>query len=165
MLLRLFLLFTIIPAIELYLLLLLGQHMGALATVALILFTGAVGSYMAKREGLSMLQQLQQDAQKGIPPANRLVEGLLVLIGGVLLITPGVLTDVVGFSLIFPATRQMLAPLVRQAVMKRVTVQAAGGGFQAGFGPMRDGPRQQAPRAPQSEDGGGGEGPFDHPVS
>lgn len=167
MLLRLFLLFTIVPAIELYLLILLGQYMGAAATVGLILLTGAVGSYMAKREGLSVLQKLQEDAQKGIPPADRMIEGLLVLVGGILLITPGVLTDFFGFSLIFPFTRSALAPMVRQAVMKRVTIQGMGGGFQAGFGPMREGPgaQQSAPRQPKKQpEGGQGGGPFNHPV-
>ena len=166
MLLRLFLLFTIVPAIELYLLLQLGALMGPAATVGLILLTGAVGSYMARREGMSVLTSLQADARKGIPPADRLIEGLLVLIGGVLLITPGVLTDFVGFSLIFPFTRQALAPALRQAVMKRITVQTMGGGFQAGFGPLQAGPgaerqqqQQQQQQATQSEGA-----PFDHPV-
>lgn len=160
MLVRLFLLFTIVPAIELYLLLWVGSHLGILATVALIITTGAVGSFMARREGLSLLHKLQTDAQRGIPPADRLIEGLLVLIGGVLLITPGVLTDVVGFSLIFPFTRQALAPVLRRAVMSRVTVQSIGGGFQAGFGPMREGPNAQHPQ-PVSADA---DQPFDHPV-
>ncbi len=156
--LRLFLLFTIVPAIELYLLMQLGQLIGVAETVLLIVVTGIAGSYMAKREGLAVLRQLQQDAQKGIPPADRMIEGLLVLIGGVLLITPGVLTDLLGFSLIAPWTRRALAPALKQAVMSRMVTSASAGGFQVNFGA----PRHAPPREPSSSSGSGG--PFDHPV-
>ena len=155
--LRLFLLFTIVPAVELFLLMQIGQLIGAAETVLLIVLTGIAGSYMAKREGVSVLQQLQKDAQKGIPPADRLIEGLLVLIGGVLLITPGVLTDVLGFSLIAPWTRRALAPALKKAVMGRMATSVESGGFQVNFGA----PRHAAP--PQSEPSSG-KNPFDHPI-
>ena len=160
MLLRLFLLFTITTAVETYLLVQIGAAIGAAGTVALILLTGAVGSWMTKREGLSVFRQIQEDAQRGIPPADTLIEGLLVLIGGVLLITPGVLTDLVGFSLIAPWTRTALAPLIRQEVMKRVTIQGTAGGIHMDLGgPGR--PRQREPRRPERDDSHDG---FDHPV-
>jgi len=164
MLFRLFLLMTIVTGVELYLLLWLADVMSVLGTVGLILLTGAVGSYLARREGVSVLRQLQADLQKGIPPADRIIEGVLVLIGGVLLMTPGVLTDFVGFALIVPMTRTALAPALKEAAMKRVTVGTIGGGFQGGFGPMREGAGAQQPRPqPQKQTEGGG-GPFDHPV-
>ena len=157
--LRLFLLFTIVPAVELFLLMQIGQLIGAAETVLLIVLTGIAGSYMAKREGLSVLRQLQQDAQKGMPPADRMIEGLLVLIGGVLLITPGVLTDVLGFSLIAPWTRRALAPALKEAVMGRMASSVEAGGFQVNFGA----PRHAAP-PPQQETPPSSGSPFDHPV-
>ena len=74
---KLLLLMTVVPAVELYLLIELGRWMGTMETVLLILVTGTVGAALAKREGLGVLQQLQQDSRKGIPPADRLVEGRL----------------------------------------------------------------------------------------
>jgi UPF0716 protein FxsA len=161
--LRLFLLFTIVPAIELYLLMQIGQFIGAAQTVLLIVLTGIAGSYMAKREGMAVLKQLQEDAKKGIPPADRLVEGLLVLIGGVLLITPGVLTDFFGFSLIAPWTRRALAPALKQAVMSRVVTGGSVGGFSASFGAPRHAAPSRKPEATASDDHSDGS-PFDHPV-
>ena len=102
--LKLFLAFTLIPALELYLLILVGQWLGPLATVAVILTTGAVGAWLAKREGLSLLKQLEQEARQGFPSGDRIVEGLMVLVAGVLLVTPGVLTDLTGFILVTPFT-------------------------------------------------------------
>lgn len=168
MFLRLFLLFTITTAVETFLLVQIGQIIGGIGTVALILATGALGSYIARREGVSVWTQLQQDLNQGIPPADRLIEGLLILIGGTLLITPGVLTDVLGFSLIFPVTRQALAPALRKAVTERMKLQQNGmGGFRVEFGSTMGGtgprPRpQQTHHDDEHKDGG--DPHFDHPV-
>lgn len=118
MLARLLLLFTVVPAVELYLLILIGQWLGAFETVMIILLTGGLGAFLAKREGLGVLRTLQQEALTGIPPGDRIVEGLMVLVGGVLLITPGVLTDLTGFVLIMPWSRRWLAPRVKARLMK-----------------------------------------------
>ena len=158
---KLLLLMTVVPAFELYLLIELGRWMGTLETVLLILVTGTVGAALAKREGLGVLQQLQIDARKGLPPANRLVEGLMVLVGGALLITPGVLTDLFGFTLIVPWSRVALAPHIKGWVMKRFTLL---GSLRAGPGPDRHEvgpePPDPAPKPTERPRGGG----FDHPV-
>lgn len=168
---RLALLMMLTTGIELALLLKLGELMGIVETVLLIVVTGALGAWMTKREGLGVLRQLQQDAQKGIPPADRLVEGLLVIVGGTLLFTPGVLTDLFGFTLIIPPTRRFLAPRIKGWIMKRFVVSTNAGGFQAGFGPMGPGP--SARPGPRRDVGGSGSegqagprkpGGFDHPV-
>lgn len=151
MLIRLLLLMTVVPAVELYLLMQLADVMGILETVLLILFTGSVGAALAKREGYGVVDQLRKDMQKGLPPADRLVEGILVLVGGTLLITPGVLTDLAGFSLIFPVTRKWLAPRVKRWAASKVKVQGMGmGGF---GGPMGQGfPQPGAqPNSPEPE--------------
>jgi len=163
MMIRLLLLMTVVPAIELYLLMQLSAVMGVLETVTLIVFTGIVGSWLAKREGYGVINQLRKDLGEGLPPADRLVEGLLVLVGGTLLITPGVLTDVAGFSLIFPITRKWLAPRVKRWAASKVTVQSVGSG---GFGgPLGQGmpagrtseePEFERPQRPEPAS-------FDHP--
>jgi UPF0716 protein FxsA len=163
MFLRLLLLLTILPALELYLLIQLGQWMGTIETVALILVTGAVGAALAKREGLGVLRQLQEEARMGLPPADRLVEGLLVLIGGVLLITPGVITDLTGFLLIAPPTRRWLAPRIKQWVGARINILP---GVKFGGPTAGRGASQQTVFSNQSgQDKQRPASPFDHPVS
>jgi UPF0716 protein FxsA len=162
MMIRLLLLMTVVPAIELYLLMKLSAVMGALETVLLIVLTGMAGSWLAKREGYGVIDQIRKDLQKGLPPADRLVEGLLVLVGGTLLITPGVLTDLAGFSLIFPITRQWLAPRVKAWATSRIKIQGVGlGGFAAGpaaAAPAQEAPSVEVPRPARPEPPG-----FDHP--
>ena len=119
MMLRLLLLFTVVPTVEIFLLLQLGALMGPTATFLLVLLTGLLGAYLAKREGLGLLTQLAQELQQGLPPGSRLMEGALVIIGGVLLVTPGVMTDITGLSLIIPFTRQRIAPLALRALANR----------------------------------------------
>ncbi|MBX2801621.1 MAG: FxsA family protein [Myxococcales bacterium] len=154
----LFLLFTVVPALELYLLLQLGAAMGALNTFLLVVFTGVVGAWLARREGTGVLLQMQQDLQSGTPPAARITEGVLVLVGGLLLVTPGLLTDLTGFALIVPVTRQLLAPLILAWLARRVNVQMVGGpGFEVppgDFGGEAE-PRvrvRQGPRPAVSDD-------------
>lgn len=151
--LRLFLLFTLVPAIELYLLMKIGAALGPATTVLLILATGMVGAALAKREGLLVVSQLTEEVQTGMPPASRLVEGVLVLAGGLLLITPGVLTDLAGFSLIFPVTRRAMAPLVLRWAQSRITVRSLDPNAPAS--PNWDAGTKNSPTSQL---------PFDHPV-
>ena len=152
---KLFLLFTIVPAVELYLLLKIGNWMGAAETIFFLVATGLLGSFLAKREGLNVLRQLAVDLGKGIPPADRLMEGVLVVVGGVLLVTPGVLTDVVGYALLFPLTRRAIAPVARRWLTKRFLVQSDG--FSADFGSAGVKPASPDAAAAPSK-------PFDHPA-
>ena len=112
MLLKLFLLFTILPSFELWLLFQVKAQLGLMETIWLVLLTGIVGASMAKRQGFLVIQELQKQTNSGQMPGQTAVEGLLVLIGGVLLITPGILTDAFGFSLIIPFTRKLWAPII-----------------------------------------------------
>ncbi|MEC7948156.1 MAG: FxsA family protein [Myxococcota bacterium] len=159
---KLLLAMTIIPSVELYLLLRLGQWLGAMETVMLIIATGAVGATLAKREGLGVLAALQNDARSGLPPAGRLVEGLMVLTGGVLLLTPGVVTDLLGLALIAPVTRRPLAPLLQRWLGARARV----GGFSMGaarWGPGVD--QTVTPAAPPGADDADPAPRFEHPES
>lgn len=109
---KLFLLFTVVPAVELFLLLQIGALLGPTPTFLMLLGSGILGAWLAKREGMGVLRQLQDDLGKGLPPASRLVEGALVITGSLLLITPGVLTDFAGILVLLPPVRRWLAPRV-----------------------------------------------------
>ena len=159
--LKLLFLFTVIPTLELYLLFEIGDRIGGAETILLVIATGVVGARMAQREGLSVVHQIQQDAVNGLTPANTLVEGVLILVGGVLLITPGVLTDIVGLSLIVPWTRRALAGPVRRAFADRVHLQGGN------IGNPQPGPaarRAAEPFSHPTPSSSGEESPFDHPV-
>lgn len=152
---KLLIAFTVIPALELYLLVSVGQVIGPLATVGIIVLTGLVGAAMAKREGLAVLTQLRGDLSHGLPPASHLVEGAMVLAGGLLLLTPGLLTDCSGFLLILPVTRRRMAPLVTAWLLRRFDIRLGGASVQAARRPA-------AAPAPEHRPAAGG--PFDHPV-
>ncbi len=119
-------LFTVVPALELFLLLQIGSLLGPTATFLLILLTGVVGAWLARREGVGVLMDLRRELDRGLPPGDRLMEGVMVLAGGLLLVTPGVVTDLVGFSLIFPVTRRLLAPRLVRWLTRNVDVQVFG---------------------------------------
>lgn len=110
----LFLAFTVVPLIELYLLLFIGREIGFWPTVAIVLATGLVGALLARKEGLRVLRRWQQSLAQGRMPEEGILGGVLVLVGGVLLVTPGVLTDATGLLLLFPPTRKVVAGLVRR---------------------------------------------------
>jgi UPF0716 protein FxsA len=102
---RLFLIFTVIPLVELYLLIRIGAVIGALNTIILIIGTGLLGAYFAKLEGLRTIRQIQLNLNQGIMPAEELLDGVIILAAGLMLVTPGILTDVSGFLLLIPQTR------------------------------------------------------------
>ena len=120
MFLRLFLLFTVVPAIELYLIIKVGQAIGAANTILLIIFTGILGAYYARQQGFRVVSNIQWKMQQGQVPGDDLVNGAMLLVGGALLITPGFITDFLGFSLIFPPTREVIKVAVKRGIEKRI---------------------------------------------
>jgi len=102
---KLLLLFTVVPFVELYILLELANRTSALTTLSLIVITGIIGAYFAKEQGRRVINHIQMELNSGRMPGNGLLHGLCVLIGGILLLTPGILTDLFGFSLLIPMTR------------------------------------------------------------
>ncbi len=109
---RLLLLFTLVPILELSLLIWLGQHIGFWPTVGIIAGTAVLGSFLAHREGLSVLSRFRERVASGAMPSDELTDGILILIAGALLLTPGVLTDLVGFLGLFPPTRAVIKRIV-----------------------------------------------------
>jgi UPF0716 protein FxsA len=111
---RLFLLFTIVPLVELYLLIKIGGAIGALSTILIVIGTALLGVYLARLEGLRTLRQINHSLSQGVLPAEELVDGLFIFTGGVLLITPGVLTDFLALLLLIPFTRTYIKRWLRR---------------------------------------------------
>lgn len=122
MFLRLLLLFTVIPALELFLLIQLGRHVGFWPTAALVLGTGVIGAWLARREGLKVLRAVNAEMAEGRMPTDHLLDGLLILIAGAVLLTPGLLTDMAGFFLLVAPGRRIIRSVVSKAISKRITV-------------------------------------------
>jgi len=101
----LIIIFVLTPIIELFVLIELGKMIGTWNTIFIVVVTGVMGAMLAKSQGLSVLRKIQVDIANGLMPADPLFDGALVLVGGVLLITPGILTDLLGFILLIPLTR------------------------------------------------------------
>lgn len=128
MLLTLLLLFTVLPMIEIYLLVALWDAIGLLPTLAIALGTGVLGAALARHQGLMTLARISQQLSAGKPPADSLVDGAMILLAGALLVTPGVLTDAVGFSLLIPPARAALKPLLRAVFLRRLHKHSVGQG-------------------------------------
>jgi len=105
----LFLLFIIVPIIEITVLINVGEAIGAWNTVGLVLLSAFIGVNMLRYQGLSTLARAQQRAQNGEIPGQEMVEGIVLAVGGALLVTPGFVTDVIGFSCLLPFTRKAFA--------------------------------------------------------
>ena len=119
MLLKLFLAFTIIPIIEIYLLIEIGSMFGALTAVALVILTGFLGAFLARMQGLQTLYRIQESLREGRMPSGELLDALLIGIAGLVLLTPGFLTDAAGFLLLIPATRNAIKNWLRRQIELR----------------------------------------------
>ena len=111
---KLFLLFTIGPLVELSLLLKLGSIFGVWHTIGLVVITGAIGAFLARDQGLKVLREFQDSLAQGTIPTNPIVEGALILVSAALLVTPGVITDVIGFILVIPQSRKIVVELLKK---------------------------------------------------
>ena len=121
MLLKLFLAFTIIPVVEIYLLIQIGTIFGALTSIALVIVTGFLGAYLARIQGLQTLFRIQKSLREGQMPSSELLDALLIGIAGLVLLTPGFLTDVFGFLLLIPNTRIAIKKWLHSQIELRYT--------------------------------------------
>jgi UPF0716 protein FxsA len=117
---KLFVLFTALPLVDLWLLLQIGQVLGFWSTVALVVLTGMAGAWLARTEGFRVVREWQRAIAEGRLPAEGVLSGALVLAGGLLLVTPGVLTDVLGLALLFPPSRRLVAAALRRWLARQV---------------------------------------------
>lgn len=102
---RLLILFTCIPLLELYVLIEAGRQIGLAATILLVLLTGIAGAWLARTQGIDVLQRIQTQMNQGEMPGPVLMDGVMILVGGLLLFTPGFCTDLLGFTFLVPFTR------------------------------------------------------------
>ena len=117
------LLFLVVPFVELFVLIQVGQAIGALPTIGLLVVVSVVGAWLVKREGLGVVRRAQEQVQRGQVPAKELVDGVLILFAGALMLTPGFFTDVFGIALLIPPVRAALrtaasARLARRAALR-----------------------------------------------
>ena len=155
------LIFFITPIVEMYLLIEVGGYIGALPTIGLVMITAVIGVTLLRIQGLSTLTRGVGRLQGGELPAREMVEGLLLAVAGALLLTPGFVTDGIGFVLLTPPLRSAIA----DRVLARVQVMEATAGIYGGPG-ARGGPSGPgfgpAGRPQRPADGGGAlEGEFE----
>ena len=115
-------LFLVVPFVELFVLLQVGQAIGVLDTVALLVVVSIVGAWLVKREGLGVLRRAQEGVAAGAVPGRELVDGVLILFAGALLLTPGFVTDVVGILLLLPPVRAALRGATLRWLRRRSSV-------------------------------------------
>ena len=105
---KLLIVFTAVPIIELYVLMEAGRQIGVFPTIGMILLTGISGAYLARTQGFNLINRIQKDLNQGRIPAEELLDGAIILAGGLLLLTPGFCTDLFGFCLLTPVSRQYI---------------------------------------------------------
>ena len=116
-------LFILVPMIEIYVIIQVGHAIGALDTIALLVLVSLVGAWLTRHEGFVVLRRLRAQIDAGRAPTGELIDGALVLGAGVLMLTPGFVTDVVGLLVLFPPTRALL----RRYLRHRFEVRTLGG--------------------------------------
>lgn len=150
---KLFLLFTLLPLLDLWVLLQVGRAVGFWAALALVVATGFAGAWLAKAEGRRVLDGWRRALAEHRVPEEGILSGALVLAGGVLLVSPGVITDVIGLLLLFPPSRRVAAAalrryLARQVRAGRVRVVTFGGSPRAPRSAVDDAVDVTPPRNP-----------------
>lgn len=154
----LFILFALLPILEIALLINVGSVIGGWNTVGLVILSAFIGAYFVKREGVNTLQTAQEKMQRNEVPGKELVEGLMLVVAGILLVTPGFITDIFGFLLAMPGSRHFFAAQVSKHMKMRVVTPGMGPGMGpgAGFGegqsPFGQSPFGERPRSSQSGD-------------
>ncbi len=118
--LKLLFLFTAVPLLELWLLINIGGWIGAGPTVFLVAATGFFGVLLARSQGLRILHRLREEVENGAMPANEILDGACILVGGAFLLTPGILTDLLGFSLLIPFTRKAMKEMAKKVLRRKM---------------------------------------------
>lgn len=123
---KLLLLFIIVPVAELYLFLTLGEELGVKNTIAIIIITAILGAALTKSQGRRAMRKFQQATAEGRMPAKEALEGLMILLAGAVLITPGFLTDTVGFLLLVPPVRTAVAGFLGKRLKGKIQIITPG---------------------------------------
>lgn len=154
------LIFIVVPIIEMVVLIEVGGIIGALPTVGLVVLTATLGIWLLRLEGLATLARVQEKLARGEIPGTELLEGIMLLVGGALLLTPGFVTDAIGFTCILPGLRRPIARwMLNRGILSTIQIVSSGPG-QSGPGPSgpgRPGPGNnsgsQPPNSPTTIEG------------
>lgn len=158
----------LIPLVDALMLVVVADYLGWQATVLLVVLTGLIGMLLVRAEGRHTLRRIQEKAARGEPPANELLDGALLIVAGAFLLTPGVVTDAIGFLLALPPTRYPIRTVLKRFVVvpkldEKTDGFVTGGvwtsGFPQGDGDGAGGPFGAAGGNPFGGDGGDA-GPF-----
>lgn len=124
----LLILFILVPIAEIFVLIKVGQVIGALPTIALILLTAVIGVALLRQQGYSAIARAKQKMEQGTMPAGEMVEGLFLAVGGALLLTPGFITDAIGLCCLIPGVRRIVISWAFARLLKggTVTVKRSG---------------------------------------
>ncbi len=143
---RFLILFVGIPLIELMLFLQIGSRIGLLATIATVVLTGIIGASLTKSQGLQVLSKYQKALAEGRMPHAEVIEGLMILVAGAMLLTPGFLTDAIGFALLIPSVRAAVRAIAVEKLKQKVEVRVANAGavFRGAGGQSTDGRSAQS---------------------
>jgi UPF0716 protein FxsA len=117
---KLLLLLIVIPIAELWFLLLIGKKIGAGWTFILVVFSGLWGIFLVRKQGLHLFYKIMEEIHRGRLPADEIMDGVCILAGGILLLTPGLLTDMAGFALLFKDVRKPVKRAAFQLLRKRL---------------------------------------------
>ena len=117
---RLILIFIVVPLIEILLLIEIGSRIGALNTIFIIVLTGILGASLMRHQGFTIIRNIQRDLSQGRMPTGELINGTLVLVGGIVLLTPGFFTDAVGFVLLLPPTRALILKKIQLLIRRKI---------------------------------------------
>ncbi|MDP1805265.1 MAG: FxsA family protein, partial [Acidimicrobiales bacterium] len=116
------LLFLVVPLAELYFIIQVGQAFGALNTIALLIIISAAGAWLVRREGISVWKRFQRQIESGAVPGKEIADGVMILFAGALLMTPGVLTDVLALALLLPPVRAVIRGVLMKQAAKRAGI-------------------------------------------
>lgn len=133
----LFLLFLVVPIVELAVIIQVGQALGVLPTLAVLVLMSVIGAWLMKREGLGVLRRARQQVRTGKVPGREMVDGFLIVLGGAMMLTPGFVTDGVGMALLLPPVRAVVRPVLLSQLQARAL--GAQVGPRRGRGPGRSG--------------------------
>ena len=115
------LIFVGVPLAELALLIYIGNLIGVLNTILIVVITGILGALLARHQGLAALSRIRSNVERGILPSDDLLQGVLILIGGLLLLTPGIITDLAGFAMLIPPTRRIVTRWLQRLLQGKIS--------------------------------------------
>jgi len=147
----LFLFFVIVPIIEITVLMHVGELLGAWPTIAIVIFTAWLGAKYVRQQGLATMQSVQTKMAQGEMPSGEIITGMMLLVAGVLLVTPGFVTDIFGLSLLIPTVRQALIKIVQQHLVTSQVSQSSAGFYSSVEGSVNESSTFNSAEQPQNK--------------